>query len=384
MPSQFKQRFAVSTKMTLSERFKACSFRGPGFDQIRLGAAIIVLLHHCSGVKYQDIRLDPLFHFSGGYIDFGFLAVAIFFAISGFLVTPSLLRSGNIIDFATRRFLRIFPGLVCVVLFTMLVVGPILTFLPLREYYTDSQFYRYAKNIVTLTIDHLPGVATSDGIPVVVNGSLWTLHFEVLSYAALAIASILGILHRRVLFLALFVISYGINIALGVDPAFSALLPARFITFMGLFVYFVSGATLFAYADRIPYSPIFAVGVFGLAMVAMPFGLGAYFVPICLSYLMIFLGLSSLPGHSYFKRDLSYGVYLIHAPVLVTIGIYFPGFREWWLVAAVVFCVTLVLAYLSWTYIEEPALSHKKIVAEWMNQRASALWFLRPNMVAKD
>ena len=230
--------------MTLLERFKASSFRGPGFDQIRLGAAIIVLFHHCSGVNGNDVRLDPLFHFSYGYIHFGFLAVAIFFAISGFLVTPSLLRSGNIIDFATRRILRIFPGLICVVFVTMLVLGPVLTILPLAEYFTDFQFYRYAKNIVTLTVDHLPGVTSGDGHPIDVNGSLWTLHFEVLSYAALAITSILGILHRRSLFLALFLISYGTNIVLGLDPAFSALLPARFVTFMSLFVYFMTGAML--------------------------------------------------------------------------------------------------------------------------------------------
>jgi peptidoglycan/LPS O-acetylase OafA/YrhL len=370
--------------MTLLERFKASSFRGPGFDQIRLGAAIIVLFHHCSGVNGNDVRLDPLFHFSYGYIHFGFLAVAIFFAISGFLVTPSLLRSGNIIDFATRRILRIFPGLICVVFVTMLVLGPVLTILPLAEYFTDFQFYRYAKNIVTLTVDHLPGVTSGDGHPIDVNGSLWTLHFEVLSYAALAVTSILGILHRRSLFLALFLISYGTNIVLGLDPAFSALLPARFVTFMSLFVYFMTGAMLFVYADHIPYSPILAIGILALAVVTMPFGLGALFVPVCLSYLMVFLGLSALPGHSYLKRDLSYGVYLIHAPVIVVITVYFPSFRVWWLVAVMVLSVTLVFAYLSWTYVEGPAMSHKKIVADWINQRANALWLLRPKAVARD
>ena len=253
-----------------------------------------------------------------------------------------------------------------------------------REYFTDFQFYRYAKNIVTLTVDHLPGVTSGDGHAIDVNGSLWTLHFEVLSYAALAITSILGILHRRSLFLALFLISYGTNIVLGLDPAFSALLPARFVTFMSLFVYFMTGAMFFVYADHIPYSPILAIGILALAVVTMPFGLGALFVPVCLSYLMVFLGLSALPGHSYLKRDLSYGVYLIHAPVIVVITVYFPGFRVWWLVAVMVLSVTLVFAYLSWTYVEGPAMSHKKIVADWINQRANALWLLRPKAVAND
>jgi peptidoglycan/LPS O-acetylase OafA/YrhL len=372
--------------MTLLERFRASSFRGPGFDQIRLGAATIVLFHHCSGLNKNDIRLDSLFRFSGGYINFGFLAVAIFFAISGFLVTPSLLRSGNIIDFATRRILRIFPGLICVVFATMLILGPFDTILPLREYFTNFQVYRYMKNIATLTVDHLPGVTSDDGHPIEVNGSLWTLHFEVLCYAALALTSILGILHRRIFFLALFVISYGTNIGLGLDPAFGALMPVRFVTFMSLFVYFVAGATLFVYADRVPYSPILAIGIFALGLVTMPLGLGVLFVPICLSYLMVFLGLSALPGRSYLKHDLSYGVYLIHAPVLVTILVYFPflALQAWWLVAVIVLSVTLVLAYLSWTYVEGPAMSHKKIVADWLSQRAHTLWLLRPKVVARD
>ena len=368
--------------MTLLERFAATSFRGPGFDQIRLGAATIVLLHHSSGVNSRDIRLDPLYYFSGGYINFGFLAVAMFFAISGFLVTPSLLRSGNIVDFSTRRILRIFPGLIVTVFVTMFVLGPVLTNLPLEAYFTNAQSYRYAKNILTLMSDYLPGVNTNGGDPIIVNGSLWTLHFEVLSYAALAATSILGVLHRRIFFLALFVISYGINAALGLDPAFSALFADRFVTFMSLFVYFVTGATLFVYAERIPYSLAFAIGIFIVCLLAMHFGLGACFVPFCVSYLVIFLGLSTLPAHSYLKRDLSYGVYLIHAPVLITIVVLFPSFRIWWLVAAVVLFVSLVMAYLSWTYVEGPSLRHKKVIAEWISQRASAFWNQWHKMVA--
>ena len=98
--------------MTLQEKLIATSFRGPGFDQIRITAATMVLLHHCRGIEYADIRVDPLFQYSGGDIHFGFLAVLVFFTISGFLVTPGLLRSENVIDFACHRILRISPALI--------------------------------------------------------------------------------------------------------------------------------------------------------------------------------------------------------------------------------------------------------------------------------
>ena len=93
--------------MTLHERLSATSFRGHGFDLLRIVFAIVVLLRHARGLEYGT-QVDPLFYYSGGFIHFGFLAVAVFFVLSGFLVTPSLIRSENVIDFASRRIIRVF------------------------------------------------------------------------------------------------------------------------------------------------------------------------------------------------------------------------------------------------------------------------------------
>jgi peptidoglycan/LPS O-acetylase OafA/YrhL len=358
--------------MTLHERLVAISFRGPGFDQIRIVAATVVLLHHSHGIESGNLRVDPLLDYSGGYIHFGFLAVAVFFAISGFLVTPSLLRSENVIDFASHRILRIFPALIVVVIASMVVLGPILTSVSPAVYFFDPNFYRYAKNILTLTYDYLPGVINNDGQPIIINGALWTLHFEVLSYAALALASMLGLLRRRSLFLILVLISYVINFAMSVDPTLAAVLPHRFLTFIKLFVYFGAGATLFIFADRVPFSMPLAIGALVLSIVALPFGLGAIVMPLCVPYIVIFCGLSALSGQRLLKHDLSYGVYLIHAPVLVAFTLLFPNLRIWWLVAMIVFVITLVLSYLSWTCVERPALGQKKDVSSWLNSRFDA------------
>lgn len=360
--------------MTLLERLEAISFRGPGFDQLRIAAATVVLLHHSRGVEYANLRVDPLFHYSGGYIHFGFLAVAVFFAISGFLVTPGLLRSKNLIDFASHRILRIFPALIVVVLVSMALLGPALTSVSLAAYFSDPNLYRYAKNLITLNEDFLPGVINSDGHLIIVNGALWTLHFEVLCYITLALTSMVGLLRRRSLFLILFLASYGINLAMSFDPTLAAVLPHRFLTFIKLFVYFGAGATLFIFADRVPFSMAFVIGALALVMAALPLGLGAVVMPLCLPYIIIFCGLSALPGQPLLKHDLSYGVYLIHAPVLATFTLFFPHLRIWWLVAMIVFFITLVLSYLSWTCVEGPALSRKKAVSNWLNDRLDACW----------
>jgi peptidoglycan/LPS O-acetylase OafA/YrhL len=358
--------------MTLQERLVETSFRGPGFDLIRFVAATFVLLHHCRGIEYADIRVDPLFHYSGGFIHFGFLAVLVFFVIGGFLVTPSLLRSENMVDFALRRIIRIFPALIVVVIASMVVLGPILTNLTLSSYFSDPQLYYYAKNVLTLTYDYLPGVINNDGHPIMINGPLWILHFLVLSYAALALTAMLGLLRRRSQFMILFLASYGIYFAMSFDPTLVALLPDRLLTFIKLFVYFGAGATLFIFADCVPFSIAFAIGAFALVVAALPFGFGAVVMPLCFPYIIVFCGLSALPGRRLLKHDLSYGVYLIHSPILVAVSLFFSSLRIWWLAAVIVFFVTLVLSYLCWAFVEVPAMRRKKGLSNWLNGRVDA------------
>jgi peptidoglycan/LPS O-acetylase OafA/YrhL len=360
--------------MTLQERFVATSFRGPGFDLIRFVAAIVVLIHHCSGLKYADIRVDPLFHYSGGFIHFGFLAVVVFFIIGGFLVTPSLLRSENMVDFASRRIIRIFPALIVVVIASMVVLGPILTTLPLSTYFTDPKLYFYAKNLLTLTYNYLPGVMNKQMNPIVVNGALWILHFLLLSYAALALTAMLGILRRRNRFMILFLVSYGIYLVISLDPTLVTVLPNRLLTFIKVFVYFAAGATLYIFSDRVPFSKTLAIGAFALVVVALPFSFGAVVMPLCLPYIIVFCGFSALPGRRLLKHDLSYGVYLIHCPILVVVILVFPNFGTWWLAAMVVFLITLVLSYLCWTFVEEPALRGRKELLNWLTGRFLAFY----------
>jgi peptidoglycan/LPS O-acetylase OafA/YrhL len=355
--------------VTFQERLVLTSFRGPGFDHIRLVAATIVLLHHCRGLQYPDIQNDPLMHYTGGYMDFGRFAVVIFFAISGFLVTPSLLRDGGLVNYAVSRAVRIFPGLIVNVVLSMLVLGPIFTIYSMEAYFTNPQLYLYTKNILTLMVNYLPGVVSGDGNPVVINGALWTLHFEVLCYIALALASAFALLKHRDRFLALWCVSYAIYLAFSVNPAIASALPGRLSVFVSLFVYFGSGVVLYLYRELVPFSLILACAALGLLLTALPLGAGAVVMPICLPYIMMFCGLSFLPGKGLFRHDVSYGVYLIHVPVLVSFGFILPNLRIWWIGALIVFLVTLLLAYASWIFVESPALKRKKDVANWLRRR---------------
>jgi peptidoglycan/LPS O-acetylase OafA/YrhL len=355
--------------VTFQERLVLTSFRGPGFDHIRLAAATIVLLHHCRGLQYPDIQNDPLMHYTAGFMDFGRFAVVIFFAVSGFLVTPGLLRAGGLIDYTVSRTTRIFPGLIVNVILSMLVLGPIFTTYSIEGYFTSPQLYLYAKNILTLMVNFLPGVDSDDGSPVIVNGALWTLHFEILCYIALMLASVLALLTHRIRFLALWCALYAIYIAISLNPAIASGVPGRFPLFISLFVYFGYGVVLYLYRERIPFSATLAGAALGLLLIGLPLGAGAVVMPICLPYIVIFGGLSFLPGKALLRHDLSYGLYLIHAPILVSFRLLFPNMHIWWIGALIVFLVTLVLAYASWIFVESPAVRRKKEIANWIRQR---------------
>jgi peptidoglycan/LPS O-acetylase OafA/YrhL len=357
--------------LTLENRLVANSFKGPGFDQLRLLAATVVLIYHSRGVSIADIRLDPLFFYSKGFMQFGLLAVLVFFAISGFLVTPGLVRSGNVIEYMTNRILRIFPALVMVVLTTMLLLGPTLTNLSIKSYFSDPGFYLYAKNITTWTYNFLPGVLKGQQ-PVIVNGALWTLHYEVLSYVALAIISIVGILRWRTAFLVLFALVYAAYVLTCLSPAIADMLGSRYTTFIGLFVYFAAGATLYLFRDLIPYSMAVAISALALILAGLPFGAGPLILPVCLPYITVVCGLSVLPGRSLFRRDVSYGVYLTHAPILVAIAALAPN-TLWWLAAIITFLISAALSYLSSRFVERPVLDKKKVVAAWLNQRVNMI-----------
>jgi peptidoglycan/LPS O-acetylase OafA/YrhL len=373
IPRAFIARVSEKRIVTIQDRLASASFRGPGFDHIRLAAAVTVLLHHARGLQYSNVQDDPLLHYTAGFMDFGRLAVVVFFSISGFLVTPGLLRTGSVLNYAVNRCVRIFPGLVANVAITILVLGPCLTTYSLWSYFGDPRTYFYAKNILTLMVDHLPGVVTVEGQPASINGALWTLHFEVLCYVVLGLLSLAGFLRRRWLVLALWSVTYLAYVTVEMHPVFASFIPARVLTFLNLYVYFGSGVLLYLYGTHIPLSKSLACTSLATLLLLSALGEGAIVMPICLPYLIVFCGLSSIPSKMPIARDLSYGVYLIHEPVILAFSFIFPNLHVWWVGAVGVFLVTLTLAHMSWSFIEEPALNHKKALSDWVRRGVTAI-----------
>ncbi|MBF9232813.1 acyltransferase family protein [Microvirga alba] len=349
----------------LSSRMALKHFKGPGFDRIRVVAALVVVVHHCTTYITPNISHDILFHFSRGSIQFGILAVNVFFAVSGFLVVPGLIRKRDITAFAVHRFLRIMPALFINILLTIFLVGPLLSNLPLTEYFRDAETYRYLNNLIFRMTSTLPGVQFDNGSAPVINGSLWTLYFEMLSYVVLVLMFFVGALSNRIVFMILFSVVYLSNILLWFRPELSEAMPSRIVVFNSLFVYFFSGVMLNIFADKVPYDKRIAIFILMMCIILLPLGLGPVILPLSVAYLVVYIGFSDVFGSRQFRSDYSYGIYLNHAVVLTILLILVPQLKSFFAALIFVTLAAILIAFLSWRFIEAPSLRLK----EWSTDR---------------
>ena len=134
-----------------------CENRDNNCDFIRLLAASLVIFSHSYALTNRSH--DILEILTRGYIHLGTVGVYIFFLISGFFITKSFVEKNNLSYFALARILRLLPGLIFVVLVVAFILGPIVTVIPIGEYFRHPAVYEYLKNILLYSTWHvLPGV----------------------------------------------------------------------------------------------------------------------------------------------------------------------------------------------------------------------------------
>ena len=291
------------------------------------------------------------------------LAVDVFFIASGFLVGRSLLVRADLKDFVASRVLRIYPALIVLAFVTPFVLGPIVTILPLREYFSIKAVYSFAIFDSIMLIPHyfryqLPGVFTTfdSRFGDTVNGSLWTLPWELWMYCSLIVLFKLRAFGAgRFAILAVIV-----SVLFALTPqAWSAYertgeVAVRFVAF------FYSGVALYVFRRHVPLTPrILAAATAAFALTWWLAGVGVL-LPQWLGYAVLFL---TYHPRLVVKRlsegaDYSYGLYIFAYPVQQTL-IWATGMTSAPLHIAASLAITLMIAALSWHFIEEPALRLK-------------------------
>lgn len=223
-------------------------------------AALVVFSH---SYDLGGFGPDPLVVFSHGQRSFGSLAVAGFFALSGFLITQSYCRSRSVWRYLWHRILRIFPAFWMCLLVTAFLFAPLVSLLEhgnlagyLHAGADSPSRYVAANALLDMKQYGIAGLLTRIPYPGAFDGSLWSLHNEFVCYLAIAALGILGIIarHRAILVgltLCLWTIAFFPTIVPAAPPlALLLLLFGRGPVFDPVLYFFV-GSLYFLFRDKI-------------------------------------------------------------------------------------------------------------------------------------
>lgn len=320
-------------------------------DLLRLIAACAVIWGHSYALVPQPGMEEPIGRLLG--FDYsGSLAVKFFFFLSGVLVTKSWLSSQSPLRFISARVFRIFPALIVSAAVCMLVLGAALTTTPVPEYFSNSWMYWHII-IKPQTGYELPGVFTQNAYHAV-NGSLWTIPYELTMYGLLLGAALCGPFKKK--WIATFFL---------VGIVFFFFRYPEKITFLGLLnvndagylvAFFAFGSLLAVHKDDVSIDRKLVVGLFLLTWMLRsgPAFQYVFYATFALTPLWIMtlapIKAIKLPG------DYSYGVYVYGWPVQQTVASQLPHIgvhlNQLYSIA-----ISIVVAAASWHLVEKPCIA---------------------------
>jgi len=333
--------------------------RANNFTAIRTAFAFLVLIGHAIMLPiglpiYGDfaVLVDNSVQF----------ALDGFFVLSGYMIAASLMRSGDMTNYALSRMFRIFPGLIAAMLVLWLVVGPLFTNLTMAEYWAQAETLLFPFLIVGQGDPQasLPGVFASHPLTDM-NGPLWTIRFELLAYLGAGIFAAIGLFRNKWGILGIFVAAAlfsGIQLmwpysGIGDDTLFYG---ARF---GGAFM---TGAVMFAWRDKIPLAPGWVVMLIAAAFILRDSPASMISGQIAMAYATLWAGYLMIPGKAGKAirevEDVSYGVYILHWPIGQMTLALFPGAGAAFLFAVMV-PGALISGWLMRVLVEKPALAWK-------------------------
>jgi len=305
---------------------RSTSFSMNNLDCLRLILASIVALFHVSALSGI-----PAFSSFDKYLSPHF-AVRSFFVISGLLIYRSYTRSSSLRSYFEKRVRRIYPAY-----FTVIVLAAVglcfMSTLPAAQYF-GAEFWKYlGANLLFLNFlaPSLPGVFTSNTLSAV-NGALWTLKIEVLFYLFVPILhSLCNRFGTRKTIAAIFGFSCiwkygfalldalygsaGINAAEGSRSIYAKLE----VQFPAQLAYFTAGILLLLYFDKLKSHFRIIAGIAAALYILDHFITKEALDIFWISGVVFVFGFWRYFGNFSKYGDFSYGVYIVHWPILQTV-----------------------------------------------------------------
>ena len=340
--------------------------RDNNLNLIRVLAAFAVLVSHAHPIALGVGAQEPLSGALG--ISLGTLAVYVFFAISGFLIAASYANARSLTDWLLARALRIVPALFVVLALTVLLLGPAVTTLPYATYFEAFETIRYLpQNLLLYRQQYeLPGVFQDHPMPGVINGSLWTLFYEVVCYAMVLVLGLSGALARKRVMLAVIAVYLAVYGAVMLE---AVPVPYKVDKFVELALPFIIGVAFYIWRDRVALR--WSIGL-ALAAIAFAAKASVLYIPLfvlALSYAVFVLAYRPAGVLRRYNAlgDYSYGIYILAFPMqqltVHVLGAHSPVQNIFY--ASI---PTLALAVASWHLIEKPALSSRRRLAQTLRR----------------
>jgi peptidoglycan/LPS O-acetylase OafA/YrhL len=326
--------------------------RANNFDAVRLVAALSVVFSHSFLIAEGSEANEPFVWITGNQCVLGLVGVFVFFIISGYLVTESYCRLPAPGRFAARRALRIYPGLLANVLVCAFLIGPMISALPVSAYFASPELRQFLVETLTLNPGplHLPGVLFADNsVGLLVNGSLWTLRYEIMMYLMILVLAAVGLLR-----LSSAIVLVGVGVAAVCFE--KALTPfGDFGEWAWLVGFFASGMVLHFVRERLAFDWRYALLAVAALVLFVWLGRFIMLFPLAGAYLVIWFARRHDRWLDYSKYcgDLSYGLYIYGWPAEQLVMYLSGGKAAWWQVFAESLALALPAAWLSWHGIEK-------------------------------
>lgn len=341
-------------------------FRENNFNLIRLFAATQVVLTH----TYHHLNINnSIIHGIINVIEL-FPGVPIFFFISGFLISKSYRNNSRLIEYTQNRILRIYPALwVCFLISVLPVI--IVGYLSVYDL-ISFDFFKWFMAQTTFFPFYNPEFMRGYGVGAL-NGSLWSIAVELQFYILIPLLYFFRLISDRSLLVLIvgFIVLNRIVFYYPSDDIVYKLIKVSFLPWLYMFligVFFQENFEKFKWLLTEHRSvKVFLLLFFYLLMIFIiqylnVGGLGNAIHPLLfipLSLLVFSFAYLPIRYTGWIKRnDMSYGVYIYHMPI-VNLFLYlnYSGDLSYYFGVVI---ITFIFAFLSWKYIESPALALKK------------------------
>lgn len=325
------------------------------FDLLRAIFAITVFFVHAAVLSANDYLLSITSALSSE------VAVKSFFVVSGFLIFMSYQNSQSISSYLSKRIRRIYPAYLFVI-FASVLLGVFFTTLSANEYWSVSTIKYFLANVTFLNFlqPELPGLFFSN-LNTAVNGALWTLKIEVMFY--IAVPLIIFCFNRfgrlpvmALLFISSLIYSYVLFAMAQSDEGGAFVELQRQLP--GQLTFFIVGAAGYYYFEAFKKYTLYLVLLAVVAFLLKAHLPWIVLEPLALGILVIYFA-TVFPYLGDFGKygDFSYGIYILHFPILQLMIANHLFVDSPILFITVAGALVLFFSILLWHFIEKPFLT---------------------------